>query len=249
MIRPLRLLAAGLFTVLAVGEAAAQSAAAGLYAEGNDLYRRGEFAGARQRYLAASGTGLRDERLFYNLGNACFKDGRLGEAIVWYERARRVAPRDEDVLANLRFLRRIKRDREEEEDGAFLYELYLWPTSNELFAGLSLSLLGLAAAASWRLLRGSGPAAVVALGLCLGGILGFGAFAGTRLHRELTLSEAVVTAIQGQARGGPDLGQTPVFVVHEGTKVTVERREGEWLLVRLDNGLGGWLPADLVTMI
>ncbi len=242
------LLAAALWLALAPGGASAQSAALGLYSEGNDLYRRGEFASARTRYLAAAGTGVRDARLFYNLGNACFKDGRLGEAVVWYERARRLAPRDEDVLANLRFLRRVKRDREE-ADGGFLYRLYLSPTLNELFAALSVSLAGLCAAAGWRLVRGPGAAAVVALGLCLGGALGSGAFAGTRLYQEVTLSEAVVTAADGQARSGPDPGQTPVFVVHEGTKVTVERREGEWVLVRLANGLGGWLPGELVTVI
>ena len=153
------LLVAALWLALAPGGASAQSAALGLYSEGNDLYRRGEFAAARTRYLAAAGTGVRDARLFYNLGNACFKDGRLGEAVVWYERARRLAPRDEDVLANLRFLRRVKRDREEEGDGGFLYRLYLYPTLNELFAALSLSLAGLCAAAGWRLVprtRGRG---------------------------------------------------------------------------------------------
>ena len=248
MIRSL-LLAAALCPAVTAGEAAAQSAASGLYAEGNDLYRRGDFAAARLRYLAAAETGVRDSRLFYNLGNACFKDGRLGEAVVWYERARRLAPRDEDVLANLRFVRRIKRDREEEGEGGFLYAAYMWPTLGELFVVLSLSLAGLAAAASWRLVRGPGPAAAAALGLCLAGILLSGAFAGARLHREVTLSEAVVTASEGQARSGPDRGQTPVFVVHEGTRVAVERREGEWILVRLANGLGGWLPADLVTVI
>jgi hypothetical protein len=45
------------------------------------------------------------------------------------------------------------------------------------------------------------------------------------------------------------VGQTPVFVVHEGTKVVVERREAGWLLVRLANGLGGWLPAEVVAVI
>ena len=249
MSRCLLLLAAALNTALAAGEAAAQSAASGLYAEGNDLYRRGEFAAARLRYLASAETDVRDARLFYNLGNACFKDGRLGEAVVWYERARRLAPRDEDVLANLRFVRRIKRDREQEGEGGFLYAAYAWPTLGELFAALSLSLAGLTAAASWRLLRGSGPAVAAALGLCLAGVLLGGAFAATRLYQEVTLSEAVVTAPEGQARGGPARDQTPVFVVHEGTKVTVERREGEWVLVRLANGLGGWLPGELVTVI
>jgi hypothetical protein len=40
-----------------------------------------------------------------------------------------------------------------------------------------------------------------------------------------------------------------VFAVHEGTKLRVVRREGGWLLVRLANGLGGWLAAGVVEVI
>ena len=72
----------------------AQSAAMGQYNEANVLYRAGDFTKARQVYLKAVSTDVADARLFYNLGNACFKSGLLGEAILWYERARRLAPDD-----------------------------------------------------------------------------------------------------------------------------------------------------------
>ena len=50
-------------------------------------------------------------------------------------------------------------------------------------------------------------------------------------------------------RSAPDQAQTVVFALHEGTKVRIERREQDWLLIRLANGLGGWLPAAAVTEI
>ena len=52
------------------GPAEGQSAAAGLYVEGNQLYRAGDFSSARLRYEAAVRTGIRDPRLLYNLANA-----------------------------------------------------------------------------------------------------------------------------------------------------------------------------------
>ena len=61
--------------------------------------------------------------------------------------------------------------------------------------------------------------------------------------------EAVVTEAEGVARSAPDGAQTVVFALHEGTKVRIERREQDWLLIRLANGLGGWLPAAVVTEI
>jgi hypothetical protein len=242
------LLVAVLLT-LTVPEAWGQTAATGLYAEGNVLYREGLFEEARQRYLAATETGVRDARLFYNLGNSCFKSERLGEAVLWYERALHLAPRDQDVLANLRFLRRVKRDQDPADDGDVIYRLYLLPTLNELFAATSLGLFGLLLCACWRLWRRPGMSAqVVIVGLGLS-VFGVGIVTGARLHRELTLTEAVVLVEEGTARSGPESAQTSVFVVHEGTKVVVERREAGWLLVRLTNGLGGWLPADVVTVI
>ena len=68
----------------------AQSVATGLYNEANALYRSGDFAGAHRLYREVAATGGRDARLFYNLGNASFKLGRLGEASLWYERAQRL---------------------------------------------------------------------------------------------------------------------------------------------------------------
>lgn len=240
-----------ILTVLLIGSNAAsgQSAASGLYAEGNARYRSGDFDGARSRYLAAAETGAKDARLFYNLGNACFKSDRLGEAVLWYERALRLQPRDEDIVANLRFLRRVKRDQDPDADVDLIYRLYLWPTLNELCAATSLGLLGLLAIACWRLWRRPGLSGqVVLVGLALS-VLGTAIVTGARLQRDLTLTEAVVLADEGTARSGPDLAQTPVFVIHEGTKVVVERQEEGWLLVRLANGLGGWLPANVVAII
>jgi tetratricopeptide (TPR) repeat protein len=233
---------------LGVGAAHGQSAAASLYAEGNALYREGEFEQARQRYQEAVVSGAADARLYYNLGNASYKSGRLGEAVLWYERALRLAPRDEDVQANLRFLRRIKRDRDPESD-SWLYDLYLWPTVNELCLATSLGLLGIFAVASWRLVRRPGLGLRITGALLVAWVAAAGTFTGLRLQRELTLREAVVVAEQGTARSGPEVDQTSVFVVHEGTKVVIERREGTWLLVRLSSGLGGWLPADVVRPI
>ena len=76
-----------------------------------------------------------------------------------------------------------------------------------------------------------------------------GVYLGVRIYHQETVLEAVVGAPQGTARSGPDDGQTEVFIVHQGTKVRIARREGDWFLVRLANGLGGWLPADVVEVI
>ena len=225
-----------------------QSAAAGLFAEGNDLYRAGEYEAARDTYLRIAGEGIRDSRLFYNLGNACFKSSRLGEAIVWYERALRIEPRDPDILANLRFARQVKRDREppgeENPLARFAAGVYAFPTLDELAVAFAATLLSV-----WVLacLRWLGPqAARVQMPLPL--VAGAGVwviaslFLASRIYTHESAKHAIVTAPEATARSGPGGDQTPVFVLHEGTKVRIDRDEDGWYLVRLPNGSGGWMP-------
>ena len=124
--------------LLLLGTQLHAGAAAGQYNEANALYRAGDFAAARHMYLEVVDAGVEDARIYYNLGNACFKSGQLGEAILWYERARRLLPHDEDIEANLRFANLVKQDRDPQtEDGlnalvAALVAAYFWPTFNQL---------------------------------------------------------------------------------------------------------------------
>jgi tetratricopeptide (TPR) repeat protein len=242
-------------TLLWKGLALASSAGLGLYNEANEFYRRGEFEGARQKYLEVAASGVRNSRLFYNLGNASFKSGRLGEAILWYERALRVNPRDADIRANLRFVNLVKKDRDpapaENVVWRFLLALYLFPTPDELCVVFCLVSLLVFVLAVWRLrLRAKAPALWLALFIsCSGLTVLAGSWGGWRIHRQETMVEAIVVVEQATARSGPDARQTTVLIVHEGTKVRVERQEREWRLVRLANGLGGWLPATSIVPI
>ena len=74
-------------------------------------------------------------------------------------------------------------------------------------------------------------------------------FLSSRIYTEESAEHAIVTAQEATARSGPAGDKTPVFVLHEGTKVRIDRDEDEWYLVRLPNGSGGWMRKDAVTGI
>ena len=232
-----------------------QSASLSLLAEGNQLCRDGEFEAARRRYLQVVDAECVDSRLYYNLGNACFKTDRLGEAIVWYERALLVSPRDEDVQANLRFARHLKRDREptssESTVWRFLVGLYRYPTLNELCVAFGMCWLAAFCVAGWRLWRPSagGRAGHVVLAICVLMSATSAGFLASRIYGHESQAAAIVTIEEATAHSGPDAKLTIVFVLHEGTKVRIDRREGQWVLVHLANGLGGWLMAEAVTEV
>ena len=66
----------------------------------NQLYDAGKFAEAAAAYEKIE---PKTAHVYYNLGNAWFRQDKLGLAILNYAQARRFAPRDPDILANLKF--------------------------------------------------------------------------------------------------------------------------------------------------
>jgi SH3-like domain-containing protein len=50
-------------------------------------------------------------------------------------------------------------------------------------------------------------------------------------------------------KSSPDNSGTDLFVLHEGTKVTVEDAVGEWYEIRLSDGNKGWIPSNSLTII
>jgi len=67
----------------------------------NEAYKAGDFKEAIQGYEGLIRSGIVDGHIYYNLGNAYFRLNRLGHAILNYEKARLLMPRDADLLFNL----------------------------------------------------------------------------------------------------------------------------------------------------
>jgi tetratricopeptide (TPR) repeat protein len=83
----------------------------GLFAAGNAAYEEERYDDAVAAYQKILGFGVSDPRLLYNLGNAWFRLGRLGPAILSYERALRLDPSDREARDNLELSRGLIRDR------------------------------------------------------------------------------------------------------------------------------------------
>src|SRR5262249_46250695 len=95
----------GLITVLTLAAGPISA-----YNQGNQLYARKDYAGAAAAYQEALKAGP-SAVVHYNLGNALFKSGRIGQAIVHYRQPRYLDPRDGDIDANLSFARAYRVDK------------------------------------------------------------------------------------------------------------------------------------------
>jgi tetratricopeptide (TPR) repeat protein len=222
----------------------------------NEFYEMGQFAQAAQVYQQLVDQGFTDSALFYNLGNAYFKQTDYGRAILNYRRAQQLAPRDADIKANLNLARAQTVDQLETEDNArFLTRLGQlvqgWLTVNELAMAalgtwilfmLILILYGSTRAGSAR--RKGLQYALVATGLVL--VVGILAL-GSSLYMANNHSEGVIVASKVDITSGPGSHYLTEFMLHSGAEVNLVETRGNWVRLALPGSeLGGWVPNTAV---
>ena len=194
--------------------------------------------------------------LLYNIGNCYFKLNDISHAILFYERALRLAPGDADVKANLELARQSVVDRVNELPAFNLGSTWgkirggndpdQW-ARRSLWACMLLFLaLTTAVVVRLRILK----RALFALS----GLLFFAtvlsvSFAAYRNSEVKDDSEAIVMTAKVDVRSEPRTNTTVLFVLHKGTKVIVLKTENEWSEVQLANGSVGWMPPSTIERI
>lgn len=226
-----------------------------LAAEGDRAYEAGDYPAAAESYQAALDAGLDHEIIHYNLGNAFFKQGELGEAIVEYRRALRRNPRDQAARANLARAESLIQD---EALAPLSLPLFLRPVA-WLYAEFSLDEWVTLALIAWFVfcLLGAlrswwSPPALRGRGwLWVSGLLTALALAMVMVHaeHELRRSSAVVISGEVQVLSGPGESYKLSFKVHEGLKVYIDERRGEWSRIHLGGELVGWVPSTEIEEI
>ena len=212
-------------------------------------YRDGKWADAESSWRQMADGGTHDARVEYNLGNAAWKQGRLGEAIWRWERARRLDPADRDVAVNLALARAQTRDRVEEERpsgplGGLRRAQDLLGVDGQ-FAVAAVLLSGLVVFGAVRA-GGFTPALGWTLS-ALGAAFGIVALSfWTSAARLDGTARAVVLRPALDVVAGPGENQPTVFTVHEGTVLEVEGERAPWVEVGLPDGLRGWVPIDAI---
>ena len=217
-----------------------------LWRAGTDAYAAGQWEEASAAWQAIADSGLESSELYYNLGNAAFKQDYIAHAILWYERAVKVDPSNADARYNLDFARAQLQDRIEEVPEFFLEtwgRKMCWLLPSGVWAVLFLVLLAATLAMLLLFLLGRGGARkagffiglatlVLAL-LCLD-------FAFWQKTDARSDTGAIVTAPVVEVKSSPGSGVS-LFVLHEGTKVTVLEQVGDWYNIELADGRQGWL--------
>jgi hypothetical protein len=217
-----------------------------------------------------------DRDLYYNLGNAYFKLTDMGHAVLWYERALALDPRNDDIRANLAVVRAMLRDQQlVPAHGGVRGALMSWHRTlsaeeSVAVACVFYALFTLAALclifrrarpvrafyrfASWvspGRLFGLGMTGDVLLGMATTAVIAL-VFAGSayaKVRESRIHTRSVVVSEEVPVFSGPSKDSTIQFKIHEGTIVSVrDGREG-WVRVDLPGDLSGWVEAATVENI
>lgn len=227
-----------------------------LWSQANAAYGQNRFREATDLYDAVLARGVHSPKLYYNLGNSWFKLGRMGKAILNYNRALLLDPTDEDTqynlaMANARIVDKIDSVPEFFLKG-WLRELGLW-LGSDTWAVLGLVFLGITfvAVVLWLLsntlaLRKLGfYGGLSSLVLCL--VCTF--YAHVQRSRLLAGDEAVVMNLVAPVKSSPGAGSKDIFVLHEGTTVRAFGQLDGWTEILLSDGNKGWIASNAIEAI
>lgn len=223
------------------------------FAQANEQYAQGNYEEAVSLYKQCEPSA----EVYYNLGNALFKQGDLSHAILAYERSLRLDPRDKDCKHNLAFAQAQIIDNV--EDNEFFLSSWAKTLRNQLPCGTwfiisvifwCLMLVGVVLFTlntKHQTLNTKRTAFHISwIFLLFAIIAGLNAFS---LHRRDTLrSEAIITQGIVNVKASPDRSGTELFTLHEGTKVTIHETLGEWVNIHVGNNVG-WLPSAYLERI
>ncbi len=221
---------------------------------GEKLVEGGATQEQAERFIALLDAGLESAELYYNIGNACFKEGDMAHAILWYERALRVDPSHADARFNLEFACSQVQDRIDEVPEFFLKtwgRKLCWLLPSGVWAVLCIVFFAAMLALLLLFLLGSGGArkagffgglvTLLLTLLCLG-------FAFWQRSDALKHDSAVVVSAVTEVKSSPGSGVS-LFVLHEGTKVKLLERVGDWENIELSDGRQGWLKTTALEAI
>lgn len=218
-----------------------------LFAEGNRFYEQNRFEQAIQSYEGLIAGGANHPDVHYNLGNAYFKSGRLGKAIVHFEKALRLQPGDRDIAENLVFARARCTDKVEETNPPFwmsgLLGVHRAFSSRQKVWAILLFWLAANVFFAWRSIRSTDAIRrITGWGLSLSLIfLACFTLSAFVQYRQDSKQEAIVIVESSRLFSGPAETNSVLTVIHEGFKVEIRQETAGWSQVVLPNGWNGWI--------
>lgn len=216
--------------------------------QANTAYINNEFRTAITLYEALLTECGHSDKLYYNLGNAYFKEGQIGQAILNYRRALRLSPGNEDIRYNLQVAEKMTKDHIDAVPEFFVSG---WIRDvRQLFSGTTWAIISLVALTlllgsilfyllsrrlTWRKIGFYGIATMLLL------LITTLWFSNIERHEAIDRTSAVVMHEAVAVKSSPDASSTDLFILHEGTAVEITNRMEGWCEITIADGKKGWM--------
>jgi len=225
-----------------------------LFSRANSHYQNKDYGKALDDYLKLEDNGFESAPLYFNIGNCYFKEGKPGYAILYYLRAQRLDPFDEDIETNLQFARQFMPTR--------LEGVQINPVSTFMETLVEpFSLNGLAWIASvlfilflllWsaKIYFGiDNTGSKIGLYILLSFVVVSSALTTYKYRTDYLIDKGVIVADEARIYSGPGEGNDIEFVGGFGLEFEVENESGEYYLVTFENKRKGWINKEYVEII
>ncbi|WP_298650404.1 SH3 domain-containing protein [uncultured Proteiniphilum sp.] len=223
-------------------------------------YRDRDYKESIALYEEIIAQGIAEDRvsaqLYYNLGNAYFRDNQLGKAILYYERALLLDPGDGDIRHNLRFAQNRTVDRIDTAANLFLTNWFrgvrnMFSSNQWATTGIVLFILFLTCVAVYLFIRSLWArksafyAGIVFLVLMITANI----FAFSQKRERIRRDSAIVMVGAATVNASPDTSSNQLFELHEGTKVKIRNSDGNWFEIQIADGSVGWIHQQNLEVI
>ena len=198
--------------------------------------------------------GIKNGKLFYNIGNTYFRMEDIGNAILNYRRAEQYIPADVNLMRNLHYAQARRVDSfEEQQSTKVLKTLFFWHYD------FPLKVKGMFFGIAFALIWGFGAVRLFVKWPALNWLIGIFAIFSLFLFGSLTadyikgrvIKPGVITVREVIARKGDSKAYEPTFKqpLHAGTEFVMREDRGTWVQVELTDGKRCWLPRDSIGLI
>ena len=245
-----------LLIVIAVSKAVSQDDRLAKFNKGVEYYSASRYQEALKEWTDLYNTGYRSATLNYNIGNAYFKLNNVPGAVLFYARAHLLTPADSNIHYNLQIAKSLVVDKFEAIPELFFVRWYnflsLLAPSNQWAVISIVTFVTFLILLSVYIYSSVYRIKVICFwAACLLFVVSLSSFGFAQRNKTLVYDSrrAVIFAPQVNGKSSPDASGTDLFVLHEGSVVSIEDNVGEWYEIRLSDGNKGWVPTISLTII
>lgn len=223
---------------------------------GNNYYKNNRYQLAVDEYKKLVSEGYEGASLYYNLGDAYYRLGKIGYAILYYEKALKFAPGDEDIKHNLAVANLNLKDKVDTLPPFFIFNLWEGLLASFSVTGwtiviyiffimLLLAVIGYFFSKSSTQQRVSFFSGAAFLTLLILSIV----LLTVKMNKEFKIKDGIILQPEVTVKSSPDNASKDEFIIHEGLKVRLADRVDNWVKIRLNDGKIGWIKKQDIGQI